>query len=983
MKDTLFLPLVERLQPCGAVWGGATTLHGLEDLRQAAESDGWGDMFHQAVPSLAPIMAASPYLAGLMSRDAERLKRLLEDAPETRFQALLNDTIALETQSYGDEGPDIEAAKGILRHLKAETHLLTALCDLGEVWALDQVTMALTRFADQACQSALAVVVREERLRGRLLDYDPTAERGVLPGLFIVAMGKQGAGELNYSSDIDITFFADLEKLPLKDGIDAQTFADRVARNLSQVLAERTKDGYVFRVDLRLRPDPSSTPTVVSVPFALNYYETVGQNWERAAHIKTKPIAGDKVEAKDFIEGLRPFVWRRSLDYPAIADVHSIMRQIHIHKADTRLEAAGANLKLGVGGIRAIEFFVQTQQLILGGRDPSLRSRRTLDALDALRRAGHLAPAVAKDLKAAYIRLRDWEHRIQMLRDEQTHTLPENEDERTQVAHLAGFNNLNRFDMAVSRTLKLVNDHYSQLFSDDESLASRYGSLIFTGVDDDPETLKTLTRMGFENPIQISATIRSWHHGRISATRSERGRELFTRLVPRLLEAITETGIPDVAFTRFAVFFSSLNAGVQIQSLFLANPKLFHMIVDIMGVAPRLAQLLGRYPTVFDAMLDSGFFDTTGEELERILRLEVERTAPDLESRMNALRRVGREQQFRIGMQILNGKLSTEAAGAAYARLADGCMTHLAPLALEDVIRQGGDYAGQVAVIALGKYGSLEMTARSDLDLMTIYLPDDPSGMSSIKGWSAETVYSRFTQRLIAALSAPTHEGSLYEIDMKLRPSGKKGPVAVSLAAFEDYYRREADVWEYQALTRARIVWASNEDISDLVRLKIETLLRNRRDPAMVAQAVKDMRDLMQRERPAKSFWDFKLIEGGQVDCEFIAQYLQLIHGADGGPLRAGTLSALSAMQRAGLAKATDIEALMTAWRVQQALSQMMRLSLNEETDPNEEPEVFQRKLARAVHTRRLDTLEKKLKDIRAKARAAFDAVLGGVAFQE
>jgi glutamate-ammonia-ligase adenylyltransferase len=399
-----------------------------------------------------------------------------------------------------------------------------------------------------------------------------------------------------------------------------------------------------------------------------------------------------------------------------------------------------------------------------------------------------------------------------------------------------------------------------------------------------------------------------------------------------------------------------------------------------MGFSPRLAQMLARHPTSFDAMLDAGFFDPLGEELDAIVAREVamvqQRAPDDLEPVMNALRRVGREQQFRIGMQVLSGRLTTEATGAAYARLADACLNHLSPLALEDVRRQAGRLDGQVAIVALGKLGSMEMTATSDLDLMTIYLPDDPSAASTIKGYAPETFFGRFTQRLIAAVSAPTHEGRLYEIDLKLRPSGAKGPVAVSLAAFENYYTREADTWEFLALTRARIVWASSADFADLVRLKIETLLRRQRSRAETALDVLNMRALMEKERPAKGFWDFKLSIGGQVDCEFAAQYLQLIHAEAGGPLRIGTLAALSAMQRAGLAPAADIEALATAWKVQQSLAQVMRVSLTEFDDPHNEPEAFQRKLARAVHTRRLDTLEKKLKDIRKRARTAFEKIV-------
>jgi [glutamine synthetase] adenylyltransferase / [glutamine synthetase]-adenylyl-L-tyrosine phosphorylase len=978
MSDSPFTPLAERLAPCGPVVDAQAAGRVWEPIVEAARDGGWIALLDRAQDALLPVVASSPYLTGLMRRFPETLRRLLSQSPEQSLTLLFQTLETLSQQAINAEA--FEVAQGMvgLRQLKAELHLLTALCDLGEVWKLDTVTNALSRFADQVTIAALNMAVREEREKGRLHPAsDP--ERGILPGLFILAMGKHGAFELNYSSDIDITFFCELSQLPLEPQVEPQVFVDRLARRIAVILSERTSDGYVFRVDLRLRPDPSSTPTVVSVPYAMNYYESVGQNWERAAFIKARPVAGDMIEANAFLQALSPFIWRRSLDYPAIADVQSIKRQIHIHSADERLDAAGANLKLGAGGIREIEFFAQTQQLILGGRDPNLRSKRTLEALEALRKAGHLAAAVAKELKLAYVRLRDWEHRIQMLNDEQTHTLPEDDAWRTKVAALSGFANLSRFDLSVSRTLRQVNAHYGELFSDGENLDSRFGSLVFTGIEDDVETLKTLERMGFDDPSMVSATIRSWHHGRIRATRSERGRELLTRLVPKLLEALTETGNPSIAFKRFTAFFSNLNAGVQIQSLFLANPKLFAMVVDIMSISPRLALTLARFPTSFDAMLDAGFFDPLGEELDYIVAAEVKRCLPepgassgepDVETVMNGLRRVAREQQFRIGMQVLSGRLTTEAAGAAYARLADACLSQLAPLCLQSIANQAGDLKGDVAIIGLGKYGSQEMTARSDLDIMAIYLPGD--AVSASKGWAPETYFARFTQKLISALSAPTHEGTLYEIDMQLRPSGAKGPVAVSLAAFENYYTKEADTWEFLALTRARVVWASSPDFADLARLKVETVLRAQRDRAKTAQDVRDMRALMERERKAKGFWDFKLIPGGQVDCEFAAQYLQLIHASSGGPLRQGTLLGLQAMQRAGFAPAADIDALVTAWRVQQSLAQVMRVSLDANDDPSLEPEAFQRRLARAVHTRRLDTLVRKLTDIRKAARAAF-----------
>jgi glutamate-ammonia-ligase adenylyltransferase len=757
------------------------------------------EALERAWPALAPVFAASPYLAGLARRDGSLARTL--DADE-------NDRLAEILQAVRDaaNGPP-EAVAGVLRAAKAQVHLLIALTDLGGVWSLDQVTGAMTRFADAVLQVALASAATAEAARGRL-----TRDDGEVPGLFVLAMGKHGAHELNYSSDIDVSFFFDPERLPAAPGTDPQALAVRLAQATSNLLNARTAEGYVLRTDLRLRPDPGSTPVAVSVPAALVYYETVGQNWERAAFIKARVAAGDPETGAAFLEALRPYIWRRSLDYGAIADIHSIKRQIlaggPAGHAEGRIRAPGADLKRGRGGIREIEFYVQTQQLILGGRDPTLRSSRTLDALAALNTAGHVSAEAAEELAQAYLRLRAWEHRVQMLHDEQTHRLPAEEGPRRAVAALSGFNDLRRFDRAVARTLTVVDRRYAELFAEEEPLSSRFGSLVFTGVEDDEETLRTLERMGFAEPARVSSTIRDWHHGRIRATATARGRELFTRLAPRLLEAARRTGAPDAAFIRFAEFFSGLSSSVSVQSLFLAEPALFELVVEVMAFAPDLARTLSRRPETLDAMLDGGFLaplaDSDLGEVTAALTAE----ATSLEAAMDGVRRAHREQSFRIGVQVLTGAADGETAGRAYSDLADSCVRALAPAALAEVERGAGAFPGQAAVAALGKLGSREMSARSDLDLLVLYAA--PQGAASaVKGWRAETVYGRFAQRLVAALSAPTEAGAPYTVDLRLRPSGSDGPVAVSLDAFADYHAGEAETWEALALTRARVVWAT------------------------------------------------------------------------------------------------------------------------------------------------------------------------------
>jgi glutamate-ammonia-ligase adenylyltransferase len=947
-------PLGELIRPCGPVIDAAAAERAHERVGEFA-----------AWPALAPVFAAAPYLASLAIRDPERLGRLLAQAPDAALAAILAQTDAAAKSS------DLEASAARLRQLKADLHLLTALADLGGVWRLADVTDALSRFADAAVRTALTLAAREAAARGWLTGVGKGSE-GPVPGLFVIAMGKHGAFELNYSSDIDITVFYDPDILPLGPGQESTAVAIRLTERLAQLLQARTPEGYVFRVDLRLRPDPSSTPVAVPTPFAFGYYESVGQNWERAAFIKARAVAGDIIRGEAFLADLKPFIWRRNLDFAAIADIHSIKRQIHASDAHEGLTPAGADLKLGRGGIREIEFYVQTQQLILGGRHPDLRSPTTLGALGALAEAGQVSHGAAAELAAAYDSLRGWEHRVQMIADEQTHRLPKAAADRRAIAALAGFDKLRDFDAAVGRALRSVNRRYGELFAGEEPLSSRHGSLVFTGVDDDPETLATLARMGFSNPAQVSGVVRSWHHGRIGPTRTERGRELLTRLAPHLLEAAAATGAPDAAFLRFSDFFSRLSSGVQAQSLFLAQPALLALVVRIMAFAPRFATTLARSPAALDALLDPGFFGPIAAPeglAERIAG------GADFEAAMNLARRARHEHAFRIAVQILERQADPDAAGGAFADLAEAVIRGLATAALAETERAFGAFPGQVAVIALGKCGAREMSAQSDLDLMTLYRPAAPDAVSAGAGLTADVFYARFTQRLTAALSVHTAEGGLYEVDLQLRPSGTKGPVAVSLRAFDGYYAGEAETWELLALTRSRVVWATSEAFADAARGAIETALRRPRDVADAVRDVREMRALMAAERPPSSAWDMKLSDGGLVDIEFAAQFLQIVHAADGGPLRPNTGEALEGL--VGRASAQALAALTDAWRLQQALAQLLKIALDDDGDPETEPKALRALLAKAGDARDFRALKTKLAAARRAALAASAEVLG------
>ncbi len=955
------------MAPRGPIVDPAAAARVRETLTVSAAADGWLADLEAAWPGLAPVFAASPYLAALAQRRPFRLRSILAEPAARRLQAILNAARAC------GEAP-IGRAEVRLRELKSELHLLCAVLDVGGIWQLGTVTLALSQFAEEALRAAVAVTARDGFEAGEIGRIGQGAE-GPLPGLFFIAMGKMGAFELNYSSDIDLSVFYEPTAMPLARDLEPASFAVRFVDRVTDLLQRRTSDGYVFRVDLRLRPDPSSTARAVSIPAALEYYESVGQNWERAAFIKARLTAGDQERGRAFLDALQPFIWRRNLDFAAIADIHSIKRQIHVHKVDDRLAAPGADLKLGRGGIREIEFFVQTQQLILGGRHPALRAPATLAALAALVAAGRVAADAGVELAEAYHTLRSLEHRVQMVGDEQTHKLPEANSDRLRVAALAGYGDVRAFDRSVTKLLKGVNRRYGELFAGEEPLSSRFGSLVFTGVGDDPETLGTLARMGFAAPEEVSQTIRGWHHGHIAATRSERGRELLTRLAPRLLEAIQATGASDAAFSRFALFFSSLTSGVQVQSLFVAQPRLLELIVRVMAFAPEFARTLARHPAALDSLLDPAFFGTLSPSPGLAEHIA---TTEGFEAAMDLARRVHREEAFRIGIHVLAGLAPAEGAGSAYSDLAWQIIPGLADVSLREVERTAGMFAGEVALIALGKCGSREMTATSDLDLMTLYRGDRAEVVSSLKGLTADTFYARFTQRLVAALSSPTREGGLYETDLQLRPSGTKGPVAVSLAAFKDYYVGDAEVWELLAMTRARVVWSSSPAFGQEASIAIEAALRRPRDAAATAGEVRAMRALMAAERPPAGFWDMKLSPGGLVDIEFCAQYLQLIFAHDNGPLRQNSGEALDALGEGPLKANSHLAALRDAWRLQRSLSQLLSVALADDADPTDEPRALRALLTRSAEARDFAHLKALLSRARSAAQAAFGALVTG-----
>ncbi|MDE2134294.1 MAG: bifunctional [glutamine synthetase] adenylyltransferase/[glutamine synthetase]-adenylyl-L-tyrosine phosphorylase [Alphaproteobacteria bacterium] len=918
--------------------------------------------------------ANSAYLCRLALREHQTLARLFAEGPSAVVHEAMASALAAEC-APGE--PDIMAA---LRQAKRRAALCVALADIAGAWTLEEVTAALTGFADAAVKSALRFALKDAARDMASAPRDGAALEAST-GLVVLAMGKYGAFELNYSSDIDIVVYYDAERFPFRKRGEARAAAVEIVKKLVKLIGEITADGYVFRVDLRLRPDAGATQIAISTEAAEAYYEEMGQNWERAALIKARACAGDGTAAARFLSALEPFVWRRNLDFAAIEDIHSIKRQIHAHVGHGEIAVAGHNVKLGRGGIREVEFFAQTQQLILGGRDPSLRQRGTIDALAALRSRRHVGAVAARELSKAYRFLRTLEHRLQMMDDEQTHTVPKTPQGVAHTACFMGFAETPAFALALLDELETVQGHYAHLFESAAPLAAAAGNLVFTGVEDDPETLKTLERMGWRDPAHVSGAIRGWHHGRIRATRSARARELLTKLVPALLAALAASADPDAAFAQFDRFLGNLPAGVQLFSLLLAHSELLRLIAAIMGSAPRLATHLARAPATLDALLDADFLTTlpAREVLDKSLRDRLAR-AGDTERVLDAARRFAKEQGFRVGVQVIEGVAKADAAGPAFAATAECVIAGLLPHVAEALAESAGRVSrGRFAVIAMGKLGGREMTAGSDLDLVFVYdAPADAEHSDGPKPMPVSLYYARLAQRLIAALTVATSEGTLYEVDMRLRPTGNKGPVAVSLQSFARYHESESWTWERMALTRARVI-ASPPDLAARLDAAIAATLSRRSDWTRLFADAREMREKVAAQYPGKNPWDLKYAPGGLIDVEFVAQILQLRHAHENpSVLSTNTVAALARLAKAGALGGADAEALIAAANLQHALTQALRIALDGPLDAATATPGLRALLARAGGAADFAVLQTLLAEHQARARRIFERVMAG-----
>lgn len=818
-----------------------------------------GDVPASLTPLLVGTAGSSPFLASLIEKEAAWLPAALKD---------VDAAVAIEIEALSAEPPETLAER--MRLAKRRIALVVALSDLAGAWTLAEVTSTLTHFADAACQAALKAAVRHQIDRGRLPGLSE-ADVETAGGMVVIAMGKMGAAELNYSSDIDLICLFDETRFDPSDYMKARAAFARATRSMTAMLSEITAQGYVFRTDLRLRPDPSVTPVCIAMEAAEQYYESLGRTWERAAYIKARPAAGDVVAGARFLKALTPFVWRRHLDYSAIQDAHDMRLAIREHKGFAGpIALPGHDMKLGRGGIREIEFFTQTRQLIAGGRDPDLRVRGTVEGLTVLSEKGWVPPDVRDALIQHYTAHRTVEHRLQMVQDARTHSLPRSEEGFARLAALMDTDEAHlRQDLA-------------------ERLHAVHGLTegFFTR---DPVSAPTDARNDLDQGV-----LARWVT--YPAMRSARSRQIFERLKPVLLQCLSQTARPNEALLAFDGFLSGLPAGVQLFSLLEANPQLMDLVIDITGTSPALAQYLSRNAQVFDAVIAGDFFsDWPGQGGLEATLLNGLNGEVDYERKLDSVRRGYKEWDFRIGVHLLRGLISPKRARVQYTDLARAVLNVLWPVVTQEFASKHGTPPGRGAVVlGMGSLGAVSLNPGSDLDLIVIYDPLEAETSDGARPLATRPYFARLTQALITALSAPMAQGKLYDVDMRLRPSGNQGPVATSWSAFQNYQRDQAWLWEHLALTRASVV-AGPEDLRRDVCAFLDAVLKQPRDRNAVAMEISEMRARIQDAKAPVSLWDIKVGRGRLQELELLAQGGALLAGRHGASTDEGLRDAVAA----------------------------------------------------------------------------------------
>ena len=796
--------------------------------------------------ALAPILFASSFLhlqSRLFATD-------IADIYSGKIDEILSSAYAEWQQTLAQNQTDSEREQA-LRHWRNRSHFAIAL---SELWGHDDITASYQRLS----------LIAEQAVKGcveHLLSASPTGS-----GWVILALGKLGAGELNFSSDIDLII--------LHDSKGSQKPASHfiaLTRSLSRLLSRQTSDGFGWRVDLRLRPDMGGGAVSLDIDAAASYYETTARSWERAAFIRAKPIAGDCELGKKFLARIAPFIWRRVRDFTVIDDLQSWLQHLPTPEA-----LLGMDVKKGAYAIRHIELLTHSLQLLEGGRHTGLQVGNTLRALNLCATGGWISPEKAEILSQNYIAWRRIEHRLQYQKDTQTYALPRNEEEFDKFAGFMGYADSAALRAAVStlqNETKWAADHpvLNHMLEKKQQQRAQRGPARLPQTQE--ELIIWLTELGYARPRDMADIISKWLAGGVSATRGERARNYLEELLTELMPRLSSAEEPDDAFASFAYLVDGLSAGAQFFALLCQNPQLSDLLCSIMIKAPRLSDILGRMPSLLDRMLDPDFFMPALQPDQLQNSLQESMQGLDDEQALDHLRLWSKEQRFTSEVHLLEGRIRYEQFGIHYSHLADIIIQEICWLASQNFARRYGHIANSsFGILGLGRLGSQMMTVHSDLDLMFVYDGDQEAVSDGPRALGLATYYIKLSQLIVSWLSVATSKGGLYEIDMRLRPDGTVGPIAVHTARLTTYYKNEAWPWEHLALLKARtILITGTQDTSPALSGIADTLGAIRQifpSETALRDNIIDMRERLASSTPTS--FDLKKRSGGFLDLEFL-----------------------------------------------------------------------------------------------------------------
>ncbi len=816
--------------------------------------------------NVAIMLVSSPYLQRLALQHSDDIAACLKGRASQQFDQARADFIATMALINDDNG-----AMQAIRIWRGRSALITAITDIsGKLDMLAQFSM-LTTAADTALNQTILYLFRQAAKRGKIKAFDDTLSGC---GWTVLALGKMGAEELNFSSDIDLIILHDQTASPLDDAEATQPFFVSMTRDLIRLLSSASGHGIGWRVDLRLRPDPGATAVSIDIDAAIGYYESIARTWERAAFIRARPVAGDFALGQRFLTQIQPFIWRKTLDYTVMEDMKTMLR-----RPPQGTGWLGYNLKTGNNGIRQIEFFTHVLQLVTGGRDASLRHSNTQWALEALATGGWIETTQAQALKLAYVRLRRIEHRLQMIGDNQTHSLPRGDEDLGKFAQFMGHENSRSFCDALANLLAMVNTHaqHDLINLSDPNMPQLDANSVIL-LDDNDHLVRWLTDRGFTRPQVVADTVSGWMAGRIPATRSERARNILNRLLPDILDQLTAADEPDDKFAALAQFIEGLPASVQIFSLLDHNRHLTRLLCDMLLLSPHLGDQLRRRPMLFDLLLYRSFFaplpdvDAMSETLQQIsAELPVEEA-------LDAIKRETRDWKFRIEVQALSQTIDSNALAAGLSAIATATTRIVLDLARQDMRRRHGTIDGLVSIIALGRMGTRQLTVSSDIDLLIVYDAPEQAASTGTRPLDAASYFARLAQTIISWLATPTAEGTLYEVDLRLRPEGEAGSIATSHNRLKTYFATDAWLWEKLALTKARLV-AGDADLNEQLGVSIGRIVNHAHDHGAISAALGHMVALLSKNRKPVSKWHLRAHEGGILDLDLLVQGLRLAHG--------------------------------------------------------------------------------------------------------